>query len=124
MMKFNQSYNLAQVLTPIMMGLNLNTVANQKQVKYTTEIKTPKGSWLVVTGIEDDEPYFKALPKDIPLSELKSLLVGFKNNTVLNECFDISTEGLFLIGDVRDFIGQDMRKRNSVMMWFKKQLLK
>ncbi len=123
MMKFNQSYNLAQVLTPIMMGLNLNTVA-KKEVKYTTEIKTPKGSWLVVTGIEDDEPYFKALPKDIPLSELKSLLVGFKNNTVLNECFDISTEGLFLIGDVRDFIGQDMRKRNSVMMWFKKQLLK
>ena len=122
-MKFNQSYNLAQVLTPIMMGLNLNTVA-KKEVKYTTEIKTPKGSWLVVTGIEDDEPYFKALPKDIPLSELKSLLVGFKNNTVLNECFDISTEGLFLIGDVRDFIGQDMRKRNSVMMWFKKQLLK
>lgn len=123
MMKFNQSYNLAQVLTPIMMGLNLNTVA-KKEVKYTTEIKTPKGSWLVVTGIEDDEPYFKALPKDIPLSELKSLLVGFKNNTVLNECFDISTEGLFLKGDARDFIGQDMRKRNSVMMWFKKQLLK
>lgn len=122
-MKFNQSYNLAQVLTPIMMGLNLNTVA-KKEVKYTTEIKTPKGSWLVVTGIEDDEPYFKALPKDIPLSELKSLLVGFKNNTVLNECFDISTEGLFLKGDARDFIGQDMRKRNSVMMWFKKQLLK
>ena len=123
MMKFNQSYNLAQVLTPIMMGLNLNTVA-KKEVKYTTEIKTPKGSWLVVTGIEDDEPYFKALPKDIPLSELKSLLVGFKNNTVLNDCFDISTEGLFLKGDARDFIGQDMRKRNSVMMWFKKQLLK
>ena len=123
-MKFNQSYNLAQVLTPIMMGLNLNTVAKKKEVKYTTEIKTPKGSWLVVTGIEDDEPYFKALPKDIPLSELKSLLVGFKNNTVLNECFDISTEGLFLKGDARDFIGQDMRKRNSVMMWFKKQLLK
>ena len=123
MMKFNQSYNLAQVLTPIMMGLNLNTVA-KKEVKYTTEIKTPKGSWLVVTGIEDDESYFKALPKDIPLSELKSLLVGFKNNTVLNECFDISTEGLFLKGDARDFIGQDMRKRNSVMMWFKKQLLK
>ena len=122
-MKFNQSYNLAQVLTPIMMGLNLNTVA-KKEVKYTTEIKTPKGSWLVVTGIEDDEPYFKALPKDIPLSELKSLLVGFKINTVLNECFDISTEGLFLKGDARDFIGQDMRKRNSVMMWFKKQLLK
>ena len=122
-MKFNQSYNLAQVLTPIMMGLNLNTVA-KKEVKYTTEIKTPKGSWLVVTGIEDDEPYFKALPKDIPLSELKSLLVGFKNNTVLNDCFDISTEGLFLKGDARDFIGQDMRKRNSVMMWFKKQLLK
>ena len=122
-MKFNQSYNLAQVLTPIMMGLNLNTVT-KKEVKYTTEIKTPKGSWLVVTGIEDDEPYFKALPKDIPLSELKSLLVGFKNNTVLNDCFDISTEGLFLKGDARDFIGQDMRKRNSVMMWFKKQLLK
>ena len=123
MMKFNQSYNLAQVLTPVMMGLNLNTVT-KKEVKYTTEIKTPKGSWLVVTGIEDDEPYFKALPKDIPLSELKSLLVGFKNNTVLNDCFDISTEGLFLKGDARDFIGQDMRKRNSVMMWFKKQLLK
>ena len=123
MMKFNQSYNLAQVLTPVMMGLNLNTVA-KKEVKYTTEIKTPKGSWLVVTGIEDDEPYFKALPKDIPLSELKSLLVGFKNNAVLNDCFDISTEGLFLKGDARDFIGQDMRKRNSVMMWFKKQLLK
>ena len=123
MMKFNQSYNLAQVLTPIMMGLNLNTVT-KKEVKYTTEIKTPKGTWLVVTGIEDDEPYFKALPKDIPLSELKSLLVGFKNNTVLNDCFDISTEGLFLKGDARDFIGQDMRKRNSVMMWFKKQLLK
>ena len=123
MMKFNQSYNLAQVLTPIMMGLNLNTVT-KKEVKYTTEIKTPKGSWLVVTGIENDEPYFKALPKDIPLSELKSLLVGFKNNTVLNECFDISTDGLFLKGDARDFIGQDMRKRNSVMMWFKKQLLK
>ena len=122
-MKFNQSYNLAQVLTPIMMGLNLNTVT-KKEVKYTTEIKTPKGTWLVVTGIEDDEPYFKALPKDIPLSELKSLLVGFKNNTVLNDCFDISTEGLFLKGDARDFIGQDMRKRNSVMMWFKKQLLK
>ena len=122
-MKFNQSYNLAQVLTPVMMGLNLNTVT-KKEVKYTTEIKTPKGSWLVVTGIEDDEPYFKALPKDIPLSELKSLLVGFKNNTVLNDCFDISTEGLFLKGDARDFIGQDMRKRNSVMMWFKKQLLK
>ena len=123
MMKFNQSYNLAQVLTPVMMGLNLNAVT-KKEVKYTTEIKTPKGSWLVVTGIEDDEPYFKALPKDIPLSELKSLLVGFKNNTVLNDCFDISTEGLFLKGDARDFIGQDMRKRNSVMMWFKKQLLK
>ena len=122
-MKFNQSYNLAQVLTPVMMGLNLNTVT-KKEVKYTTEIKTPKGSWLVVTGIENDEPYFKALPKDIPLSELKSLLVGFKNNTVLNDCFDISTEGLFLKGDARDFIGQDMRKRNSVMMWFKKQLLK
>ena len=122
-MKFNQSYNLAQVLTPVMMGLNLNTVT-KKEVKYTTEIKTPKGTWLVVTGIEDDEPYFKALPKDIPLSELKSLLVGFKNNTVLNDCFDISTEGLFLKGDARDFIGQDMRKRNSVMMWFKKQLLK
>ena len=123
MMKFNQSYNLAQVLTPIMMGLKLENLA-KKEVKYTTEIKTPKGSWLVVTGIEDDEPYFKALPKDIPLSELKSLLVGFKNNTVLNDCFDISTEGLFLKGDARDFIGQDMRKRNSVMMWFKKQLLK
>ena len=123
MMKFNQSYNLAQVLTPIMMGLKLENLA-KKEVKYTTEIKTPKGSWLVVTGIENDEPYFKALPKDIPLSELKSLLVGFKNNTVLNDCFDISTEGLFLKGDARDFIGQDMRKRNSVMMWFKKQLLK
>ena len=123
MMKFNQSYNLAQVLTPIMMGLNLNAVT-KKEIKYTTEIKTPKGNWLVVTGIEDDEPYFKALPKDIPFSDLKNLVLGFKNNAVLNDCFDISTEGLFLKGDASDFIGQDMRKRNSVMMWFKKQLLK